>query len=137
MRIITLHVDWIEWEPVKPALKSAKLVEKKRERVENALVVLVAAERGDTEEEAKAAAESVDDVCGKVGVRRVVVYPWVHLTSKPEKPSKAEEVLKALRKRLEERGIEVHMAPFGWYKAFALSVKGHPLAELSREFKHA
>jgi len=33
---------------------------------------------------------------------------------------------------LEEK-YEVKKAPFGWYKAFKLSCKGHPLAELSRE----
>src|SRR5690606_29965156 len=29
-------------------------------------------------------------------------------------------------------GFVVKRAPFGWYKAFSLSCKGHPLSELSR-----
>jgi len=31
--------------------------------------------------------------------------------------------------------FEVYRAPFGWYKAFKISCKGHPLSELSREFR--
>jgi len=27
----------------------------------------------------------------------------------------------------------VKRSPFGWYKAFTISCKGHPLSELSRE----
>ncbi len=137
MRIITLHVDWIEWEAVKPALRNPEPAEEGRQRMENALVVLTAIERGDTEEEIKEAAESVKDVCQRVGVSRVVVYPWVHLTSQPEKPGRALELTKRFAEEIERLGLEVRRAPFGWYKAFALSVKGHPLAELSREFRHA
>ena len=29
-------------------------------------------------------------------------------------------------------GLEVGKAPFGWYKKFVISCKGHPLSELSR-----
>jgi threonyl-tRNA synthetase len=32
-----------------------------------------------------------------------------------------------------EKGIETHRAPFGWNKQFTISIKGHPLAEQSRE----
>jgi threonyl-tRNA synthetase len=33
--------------------------------------------------------------------------------------------------------VEVSRAPFGWYKAFKISCKGHPLSELSREIRIA
>ena len=33
-----------------------------------------------------------------------------------------------------ESVFTVATAPFGWYKEFNIHVKGHPLAELSREF---
>ncbi len=29
-------------------------------------------------------------------------------------------------------GLNVKRVPFGWYKAFEISCKGHPLSELSR-----
>src|SRR5690606_36270291 len=36
---------------------------------------------------------------------------------------------------LVQRDYEVHRVPFGWYKAFKISCKGHPLSELSREIR--
>ncbi|MBM4237849.1 MAG: threonine--tRNA ligase, partial [Euryarchaeota archaeon] len=43
------------------------------------------------------------------------------------------EMLKAVETSLKEMGLEVKRAPFGWYKAFRISCKGHPLSELSRQ----
>ena len=31
--------------------------------------------------------------------------------------------------------MEIKRSPFGWYKAFKLSCKGHPLSELAREIR--
>ncbi len=134
MKIITLHANWVEWEAVKPALRNPEPIEERKQRAENVLVVLTAIENGDGEEEVRKAAKSVKEICRQVGTNRVVVYPWVHLTSKPEKPEKALELTKRFTQILRERGLNVHRAPFGWYKAFSISVKGHPLAELSRRF---
>jgi threonyl-tRNA synthetase len=36
---------------------------------------------------------------------------------------------------LKKEGYEVTRAPFGYYKEFELKVKGHPLSELSKEFR--
>ena len=39
-----------------------------------------------------------------------------------------------VRQDLEAEGLAVHKSPFGWYKAFGLYCKGHPLAEAYREY---
>jgi threonyl-tRNA synthetase len=41
-------------------------------------------------------------------------------------------LLDATAGALRELGFEVHRLPFGWYKSFRISCKGHPLSELSR-----
>ncbi len=134
MRLLLLHSDWIEFEPLEKALKAAEEIEKEKKRVEDALVVFVSVEDGDSEKTVKNAAGEILDVAEQVGAKRVVLYPFVHLSSKPASPGIAFELLKALEKEL-GRSIEVHRAPFGWYKRFAISVKGHPLSELSRVVK--
>ncbi|MEW5761505.1 MAG: threonine--tRNA ligase, partial [Candidatus Thermoplasmatota archaeon] len=40
-----------------------------------------------------------------------------------------------MEKKIASYGYEVLRAPFGWYKSFELSCKGHPLSELSKEIK--
>lgn len=62
----------------------------------------------------------------------MVVYPYAHLSSSLSSPDVAKEVLQKMETRLGEMDIPVARAPFGWYKAFEVSCKGHPLSELSR-----
>jgi threonyl-tRNA synthetase len=69
----------------------------------------------------------------KVHTTRVMLYPYAHLSSDLAPPQTAVRALLAVGQGLTERtGLEVHRAPFGWYKSFTLSCKGHPLSELSR-----
>ncbi len=48
-------------------------------------------------------------------------------------PKKAQEILVEIEYELKKKNYNVKRAPFGWYKAFKISCKGHPLSELSRE----
>ncbi|MCD6522746.1 MAG: threonine--tRNA ligase [Candidatus Diapherotrites archaeon] len=131
MRIITMHSDFLEVEPKKKAIKIAEEVQKEKKRFEQCLVVFTGIEQGDMNL-VEPAVNEIMDVCKQIHVNNVVIYPWVHLTSKPSRPEEAINVIKAMEQSLKEKGYVVHHAPFGWYKSFTIKVKGHPLAELSR-----
>ena len=133
MKILLIHADYIEYE-VKKKTKFAEPFEGSGERVEETLVVFVSVEREDNEEVAKRAVKEVESVAEKVNTKRIVLYPYAHLSSELASPERAVEILKLREKELSEK-FEVHRAPFGWYKAFRISCKGHPLSELSREIK--
>ncbi|MEM4390112.1 MAG: threonine--tRNA ligase [Candidatus Micrarchaeia archaeon] len=134
MRLVTVHCDSIEFTPVQKALKAAEEAEPgKATRVQDCLVAFCAVEEGDDEAAAARAAEEIDGVAEQVKADRVVLYPWVHLTSRPARPDRALALLAQVAALLEEMEYEVTRAPFGWYKSFSLKAKGHPLAELSRE----
>src|SRR5437899_201428 len=77
--------------------------------------------------------ENVADVAGQVHTKRVVLYPYAHLSSSLAAPGPAQELIASLEKELVARGFEVHASPFGYYKSFKVAVKGHPLSELARE----
>src|SRR5688572_13693896 len=138
MRILFLHVDYLEYEVKEKALKTAPDVPsgKRHGRVEEALVCFISAEQRDESNPAgaaKAAAANVADVAGQVRTKRIVLYPYAHLSSTLAAPGPAQELLALLEKELVARGHEVHASPFGYYKSFKVAVKGHPLSELSRE----
>ena len=135
MRLVFLHSDWIEFKPREKAVKVAEETLKKEVRVEEALVTMVTVEKNDDEEVVEKAVKDILDVFNRVKAERIVIYPWAHLSSNLASPINALEVLKNLESKLVEEGVEVVRAPFGWYKAFKISVKGHPLSELSREIK--
>jgi len=132
MRILQLHVNWIEWTPVKKEIEVAEDVEKKKYRVEDALVILTAVEKGDNKETGEKAIEEVDNVMKQLGVKKIVIYPYAHLSSDLAKPQDAIKTIKSMVEYAEKLGLEVYHAPFGWNKELALSIKGHPLAEAGK-----
>ncbi len=134
MKILCIHSDYIEIEPKEKALAQAEEVEKVKKRIEDCLVVFTAVEHGDERGVEKKAFEEIKKVAEQIKAEKIVLYPFVHLTSSPAQPAKALEILKALEKEL-AKNFFTYRAPFGWYKAFEIRCKGHALAELSREIK--
>ena len=136
MKILTLHVDYINFKPLKKALKKiAELSEKEKEgqKVGESLVVLTAIEQGDlVKESVEKLVENIKDIAGQVKTKKVVLYPYAHLSNNLAEPETAENVLRETEKEL-KKTFDVVRAPFGYYKEFELKVKGHPLSELSRE----
>lgn len=137
MRLLLIHADSFSYrttseavpspEPIPPGGREASFGE--------CLVAFTTVEQADEEDPAgagEAAAREAADLARKLGVEAVVVYPYAHLSPSLASPSRALEALRAMEGALLREGLRVHRAPFGWYKAFTISCKGHPLSELSR-----
>ncbi len=133
MKLLLIHADFIEFE-VKKRTKIAEPYEGEGERVEECLVAFTAVEKGDDESVVDRAVEEITEIARKVGAERIVVYPYAHLSSELADAETGVKILKLLAEKL-SKNFEVHRAPFGWYKAFRISCKGHPLSELSREIR--
>ncbi len=134
MRFIALHSDFIEITPVSKALKTAKDIAKEMKRFEECLVVLTSIEKEDEGTDiSKKAVKEIKYILNQIKIKNIVLYPWVHLSSKPSSPKEAQRILKEITDLLKKEQYLVENAPFGWYKAFTISCKGHPLSELSRE----
>jgi threonyl-tRNA synthetase len=139
MKILSLHCDYIKFKPVKKAIKEPEVLSKEQEKekkLEEVLVIFTAVEQGDNEKSARLLIENIKDISSQVKCKRVVLYPYAHLSSNLAKPDIAIKVLEETEKELKkDKGkFEVYRAPFGYYKEFELKCKGHPLAELSRSF---
>ena len=132
MRALQLHVDSIEYEPVAVEGRVFEEVERRRYRVEEAVVLFTSVEREDTPEVASEMLRQVVEFMGRLGVKRLLIYPYAHLSPDLARPEKALELLRRMETEARTMGIEVYRAPFGWNKRFTLSVKGHPLAEQLR-----
>jgi threonyl-tRNA synthetase len=133
MRILQLHSNFIVYKPVEKEIALAEEADKRENRLEELIVLFTAVEEGDDISVGQKAIDEVQAFLGKLGVNRILIYPYAHLSSKLAKPSEALKIVKAMESYASEKGIETHRAPFGWNKQFAISVKGHPLAEQSRE----
>ncbi|MBI2044727.1 threonine--tRNA ligase [Candidatus Pacearchaeota archaeon] len=135
MKLLFLHCDYIKFKPLKKALKSVEELsekEKKEHEVKECLGVFVAVEKGDSVENVNDLINNVKDVASQVKAKKIVLYPYAHLSNNLANPEIALNVLEESEKSL-KRDFDVIKAPFGYYKEVELKVKGHPLSELSRE----
>lgn len=137
MKILTIHADFLEFEAKKKALKQAEEnIKEGRQRVEECLVIFTAVEKRDEINPGSAVdryVREIKNIAQQVNAHNIVLYPYAHLSSELGSPKVAEKVMKDAEKILQEK-YKVTRAPFGWYKAFNIACKGHPLSELSREF---
>ncbi|MCS3900949.1 threonine--tRNA ligase [Methanococcus voltae] len=134
MKTLMIHSDYLEYE-AKQKTKMAEETEKLSGKMDECLTVFMAVERDD-ESDPKAVVKNVVDEIKKTAenlkVENVVLYPYAHLSSNLGSPDVAKKILKDVEELLAPN-YNVLRSPFGWYKAFKISCKGHPLSELSRQ----
>lgn len=138
MQLLLIHSDFIEFEAKRPTKMAEEIDDQaKKGRLEEALCAFIAVEKFDEDDPEAVIAESakqIADVAGQVKADRIMIYPYAHLSAQLSTPATAVKILKGLAETLSS-DYEVMRAPFGWYKAFTISCKGHPLSELSRSIR--
>lgn len=130
MRILQLHCDNIEYTPTKKEIQSAEDIIPETKRLEEIVVAFVAIEDGDDSSVAQNAISQIKNSMEKIGCRKLLLYPYAHLSSNLASPSTALSLLKEMESAASD--LEVSHSPFGWTKSYKLQVKGHPLAESSK-----
>ena len=132
MRVLQLHCDSIEYTPTKKEIKSAEEIKPETTVLEEVVVCFVAVEEDDDSTVAKTAIFEIQESMKKIGCKKLLLYPYAHLSSKLASPNTGLSILKEMESSASN--IIVTRAPFGWTKAFSIKVKGHPLAESSKVF---
>ena len=136
MKILLIHSDFIEYEVKDKAIKTPEETTKKHDRLEEALTVFTAVEKIDEKNPGQTVKQAVDEIvktAEQLKVKNIMLYPYAHLSSDLARPKIAQEILVEMEHELKQKNYNVKRSPFGWYKAFKISCKGHPLSELSRE----
>lgn len=136
MRILLIHSDYLNYN-VKNKTPVAEEIEdaKKQGAFDESLVVFTAVEKDDENNPQGIVKNLVKEVIktnDQVKAENIVLYPYAHLSSSLSSPKVAVQVLKDAEEALNAEGLNIKRVPFGWYKAFEISCKGHPLSELSR-----
>lgn len=136
MRILLIHSDYLNYN-VKNKTPVAEDIEeaKKEGSFDDSLVVFTAVEKDDEnnpEGIVKNLVSEVKKANDQVKAQNIVLYPYAHLSSSLSSPKVAVQILKDAEQALINEDFQVQRVPFGWYKAFEISCKGHPLSELSR-----
>lgn len=140
MQLLLIHSDYIEFEAKRPTPVAEEVEEdQKSGRLEEALCAFIAVEKWDEDDIQAVITEGVEQITSvaeQVKTDRIMLYPYAHLSSELSSPNAAVKILHGMEDSLMEREtFQVARAPFGWYKSFKLSCKGHPLSELSRSIR--
>lgn len=134
MKILQFHVDFIEYKPIKKEVPNAEDIDPKQVRENDLLVLFTAVELGDDDSVVKTAISDAKKFADNLKVKRLMIYPFAHLSQNLSRPSDAFAVLKKMEEEAKSLGLETFRAPFGWNKALEIKVKGHPLAEMLRSY---
>ncbi|MBW9222736.1 threonine--tRNA ligase [Methanothermococcus sp. SCGC AD-155-C09] len=135
MKILLIHSDYLEFK-VTEKTKIAEDTDTLEGRMEDCLTVFMAVEKEDEKNQENVLKNTLNEIiktAENLKVNNIVVYPYAHLSSDLASPKVAREILVDVERELKEKNYNVLRAPFGWYKSFKISCKGHPLSELSRE----
>lgn len=136
MRVLLLHSDFIEYQPISKEVQAAEDIQSKStKKIDEVIVALIAVEKDDDE-------SIIDDVCKElktygemIKCDNLLIYPYAHLSSDLASHSTAQALLISIEKRSRHFFGTVNRAPFGWTKSFNIKVKGHPLAENAKTFQ--
>ena len=135
MRLLFIHSDHLEFEVTEEIGDLAEHEGVPLDgRMEDCCVTFISVESADGEDTDATidnAATEIRDVTSQLQTSRLVLYPYAHLSEDLASPEVAKSVMVGLEDELES-DHEILRAPFGWYKSFEVSCKGHPLSELSR-----
>ncbi len=130
MRILLLHSDFIEYQPISKEVQTAEdILSKSKKKIDEVIVALIAVEKDDDE-------SIIGDVCKElktygetIKCDNLLIYPYAHLSSDLATHSKAHALLISIENNTRDLFKNVNRAPFGWTKSFNIKIKGHPLAE--------
>jgi threonyl-tRNA synthetase len=133
MRILLLHADFIEYQPISKEIQTAEdIPSKSSKKIDEVIVALVAVEKDDDESLTDEVGNELKIYGQMIKCDNLLIYPYAHLSSDLAGPSIAQSLLNSIEEKSRNLFKTVNRAPFGWTKSFNIKIKGHPLAEQSK-----
>ncbi len=133
MKILQLDVENITYELVSPEASVYEKSDEKRVSVDDAIVLLVSIEKGDSEETASKAINEAVKFMEAEKRKKLLIYPFAHLSGNLAAPKEAMKLIDYMYDIAAKR-CDAKKAPFGWNKKWDIRIKGHPLAEQSKSY---
>lgn len=133
MRILLLHADFIEYQPISKEIQTAENISStSSKKIDEVIVALVAVEKDDDESLIDEVGTELKNYGQTIKCDNLLIYPYAHLSSNLASPSTAQSLLNSVEEKSKNLFKTVNRAPFGWTKSFNIKIKGHPLAEQAK-----
>jgi Archaea-specific editing domain of threonyl-tRNA synthetase. len=105
----------------------------REESATDSLVIFVNVEKEDEAQKNKVVRKAVNNInwlAKKTDRNKVVLHSFGHLSESKSSIEFAENILKTIKEKLAEKGLETSMTPFGYLLEFKIHVKGESLAKV-------
>ena len=105
----------------------------REESATDSLIIFVNVEKEDEAQKDKAVRKAVKNInwlAKKTDRNKVVLHSFGHLSESKSSIEFAENILKTIKEKLTEKGMETSMTPFGYLLEFKIHVKGESLAKV-------
>ncbi len=136
MRLLMWHVDAFVAEPTERGRSQVADDDPPTVRIDEGLVIFVAAEQADETEPAavaERAAVAITQTAKNLGAQTIVLHSFAHLfVEKLAAPAIACEMLNQTQSLLTAQGYSVSQSAFGWFNRLELRAKGHPYSRVAR-----
>lgn len=135
MKMLMFDTKYFWFDTFSKGLDQVEDVQRE-EKIEDTAVVFIHAEKEDEtrrDKVVKGAIANLKWYLNKVNREKIVLHSFAHLSSSKSSPEFADELISALRERLEKRGFEVHTTPFGYFSEFSIHVRGESVAKVFKE----
>ncbi len=132
LKLLMFNVKEFWYKTFSKTVEDVKDVEKE-ETIENAIVVFANVEKEDEEKTAKIINKTVKNItwlARKTGRNKIVLHSFAHLSNSKSNVEFAQEVFESLKDKLNNRGYEVLVTPFGYFLEFRIHVLGESLAKV-------
>ncbi len=136
MRVILVHADRVSYKPAQKGLENAESSPAPGD-FKDLVMAFIHVEKEDEEKSGKVVTNLIKNIkwlCGKLGTKRVLLHSFAHLSSSKASPDFSREILSRARERLQSVGYEVYETPFGYFLDITISMPGHSLGRIYKEF---
>jgi hypothetical protein len=99
----------------------------------NSLVIFINVEKEDESQKEKAVRKAVDNIswlAKKTDRKKVILHSFGHLSESKSSVEFANDAIKKIKDKLNAKGFETSMTPFGYLFEFKIHVKGESLAKV-------
>jgi hypothetical protein len=103
------------------------------ESTTGSLVIFVNVEKEDETQKDKVTKKAINNInwlAKKANRNKVVLHSFGHLSESKSSIDFAEDIIKTIKEKLTEKGLETSMTPFGYLLEFKIHVKGESLAKV-------
>ena len=115
MRILLLHADFIEYQPISKEIQAAEdIPSKSSNKIDEVIVALIAVEKDDDESIIDEVGNELKTYGEMIKCDSLLIYPYAHLSSDLATHTVAQSILNSIEKKTRDLFKIVNSAPFGW-----------------------